>query len=77
MQFSGRSAKTGQVKTKPVVYNPGWNPNAAFNTTFFAKDDFSCLDRVDVTLISAVLPAKEATVGTGFDDVSYNAWVMA
>ena len=66
-----------QGKKGLVVYNSDLSVKAASNatTTTFATQDFRCLDRVDVTLISAVLPAPGATVLQAFDDITYIAHV--
>lgn len=75
IQFSVRSAETGQVQTQPAIYNPALLAlNTAFNTTTFPPT-FKCIDRVDVTLISVALPEGETLSSVALDDVSYVAWI--
>ena len=75
VQFSARSALTGQVQTKPAIYNPPLGSlTQPFNTTTFPSS-FTCIDRVDITLLSATLPGDSATLAVVFDDFSYVAYV--
>jgi len=78
VQFSARSALTGKTFTKPAFYNPGLaqgHPFEPFNTTTFPSSQFSCVDRVDVSLIQAAVPGGGATVFVTLDDLSYVAKV--
>lgn len=75
VQFSARSALTGQVQVKPAIYNPPLGSlTQPFNTTDFPSSS-KCIDRVDITLISAALSGDVATVAVLLDDFSYVAYV--
>lgn len=74
VQFSARSAITGQVFTKPAVFNPPPGITAEYNTTTF-PDTFKCVDRVDITLLSAAIPGDALTVSVVFDNFDYVARV--
>lgn len=74
IQLSARSALTGRVETKPAIYNPR-SLTEPFNTTTFPAPFFSCIDRVDVALISAALPGDKLITAAAFDDLSYVAYV--
>lgn len=75
VQFSARSALNGQVFTKLAIYNPPpLSLTEPFNTTTFPSN-FKCIDRVDITLISAAIPPNGVVIGTAFDDFSYTAYV--
>lgn len=75
VQFSARSKNTGKTQTKPAIYNPPLGSlTEPFNTTTF-PDSFKCIDRVDITLISATLPGGGATVGVALDEFAHVAYV--
>lgn len=75
LQFSARSAVTGQVQVKPAIYNPPLGSlTQPFNTTTF-PDSFKCIDRVDITLISIAVPLEGVLAGAVLDDFSYVAHV--
>lgn len=75
IQLSARSAITGEVHTKPAVYDPK-SPTTPFALTVF-PETFKCIDRVDITLISAAVPGGGVTVAAVFDDFKYVAYVKA
>lgn len=73
-QNTGRSVTDGTTKVKQGIYNPPLGSlTEPYNTTTFPG--FNCIDRLDITLLSAAVPGGSATVSVRLDDVSYVAYV--